>query len=135
MDTFCKTLRASLLPHTFDKNIDRQQYGIWSPLETDVMASWLPHCLRYVRSTYSIFIRLDLPSDALDIISTLILDLRLYCITVLFKQAIDQIKSLEKKETWKIEFSSGHSGITQLVSSHHQFSKKKTKTKCRYSSL
>lgn len=115
MHIFCDTVRSALLPHTYDKNTDRQEFGGWQPLETDIIASWLPHCLRYVRSTYSIFIRLDLPSDALDIILKLILDLRLYCITVLFKQAIDQIRGLEKKENWKIEFSGGHSGITQLV--------------------
>jgi hypothetical protein len=37
---------------------------------------WLPHCLRYVRSTYSSLIRLDLPGEALDIVAALIFDLR-----------------------------------------------------------
>lgn len=115
MDTFCKTLRSCLLPKTLDKSVDRQLYGVWPPLDNDVIASWVPHCLRYIRSTYSIFIKLDLPGEALDIISVLILDMRLHCMSVLFKQAIDQIKTLAKKEDWKIEFSSEHSGITQLV--------------------
>lgn len=112
--TFCKTVRSAVIPHTLEKASDRQQYGTWPAQEIEVIAPWLPVCLHHVRSTYSIFIKLDLPCDALDLLSSLILDLRLHSMTVLFKQAAEQIKNLEKKETWKIEFSSNHAGITQL---------------------
>lgn len=111
--TFCKTVRAAVIPHTLEKSSERQQYGAWPAQEIEIIASWLPHSLHQVRSTYTIFIKLDLPGDALDLLSALILDLRLHSMTVLFKQAAEQIKLLEKKETWKIEYSGNHSGITQ----------------------
>lgn len=110
---FCKTIRAAVIPHTLDKSVDRNEYGVWPGQEIDVIAPWLPTCLHCVRSTYGIFIKLDLPGDALDLLSNLILDLRLHSMTVLFKQAAEQIRALEKKETWKIEYSSNHTGITQ----------------------
>lgn len=117
MDTFCKTIRLALMPRTIDKNTDKGSYASWSSPNTDVLALWLPDCLRNVRTTYSILIKLDLPSEALDIVFNVILDLRIYCMSVLFKQRIDEVKQFHKRETWKIEFTSKHSGITNLVSS------------------
>lgn len=109
---FCKTIRAAVIPHTLEKNsIDK--FGNWPAQEIEVIALWLPHCLQNVRSTYSIFIKLDLPGDALDILCQLILDLRLHSMTVLFKQAAEQIKNLVKKESWRIEVSGYSSEITQ----------------------
>ena len=48
---------------------------------------WLPHCLRNVRASYKVFIELDLPGQALDIIKTLTTDLRIQCLQVLIKEA------------------------------------------------
>lgn len=42
----------------------------------DVEAPWLLHILRCIRQMYASLIHLDLPSDALDIFGSLILDLR-----------------------------------------------------------
>lgn len=114
MDTFCKTIRLALMPRTLDKNTDKGCYSSWNSLNTDILASWLPACLRNVRTTYSTLIKLDLPSEALDIVFSVILDLRIYCTNVLFKQRIDEVKWLHKRETWKIEFTNTHSGITNL---------------------
>jgi hypothetical protein len=36
--------------------------------------------------------------------------------STLFQQASEHVKSLHKRETWKIEFDSKHGGITALVS-------------------
>jgi hypothetical protein len=36
--------------------------------------------------------------------------------STLFQQAAEHVKSLHKRETWKIEFDSKHGGITALVS-------------------
>lgn len=114
MDTFCKTIRLALMPRTLDKNVDKGSYTSWNCPNTDVLASWLPACLRNVRTTYSTLIKLDLPSEALDIVFNVILDLRIYCMNVLFKQRIDEVKWFYKRENWKIEFTQKHSGITNL---------------------
>lgn len=114
MDTFCKTIRLALMPRTLDKNVDKGSYTSWNCPSTDVLAAWLPACLRNVRTTYSTLIKLDLPSEALDIVFNVILDLRIYCMNVLFKQQIDEVKWFHKRETWKIEFTHKHSGITNL---------------------
>nr|CAD7571838.1 unnamed protein product [Timema californicum] len=110
-------LRAAILPHTLDRMSPlRTSYGMWPPQGLDGVGPWLPHCLRYIRSTYTSLIRLDLPNEALTIIASLIFDLRLHCMSTLFQQAAEHIKCLHKKETWHIEFDTKHSGITQLPS-------------------
>lgn len=90
-------------------------YGNWNIPELDIIAPFLPDCLRYVRSTYAILIKLDLPSEPLDVISHLILDLRIYSMSILFEQTIEQIKQLGKQENWKLEFKGTQHGITDLV--------------------
>lgn len=114
MDTFCKTIRLALMPRTLDKHTDKGSYSSWYSPNTDILASWLPACLRNVRTTYSTLIKLDLPNEALDIVFSVILDLRIYCMSILFKQRIDEVKWFHKRETWKIEFTHTHSGITNL---------------------
>lgn len=115
MDTFCKTLRLALLPNTLDKNADKGGYSPWPSQKLDVVAPYLPSCLRYIRTAYSVLIKLDLPSEALDIVCSVILDLRVHCMSVLFKQRVGEIQQLAKQETWKIEFTATHDGITHLV--------------------
>uniref|UniRef100_A0A1B6DWI3 Exocyst complex component 2 n=1 Tax=Clastoptera arizonana TaxID=38151 RepID=A0A1B6DWI3_9HEMI len=106
--------RGAILAHTLDKhNPDKASYS-WPNLRSDILSDWLPHCLRHIRSAYSMLIGLDLPSDALDIIGTLVFDLRLYCMTTQLRQAADVVKSLHKKETWKLDFDPKYGGITQL---------------------
>lgn len=112
IESFSKSLRAVLMPYTLDKN-DKSNYGTLIIPENDELASYLPDLLRFVRSTYATLIKLDLPSEALDIVSLLLLDLRVHCMIILFKQTIEQIKQL--KETWKIDLSGKYSGITQIV--------------------
>lgn len=113
METFCKMLRLTLIPHTVDKNSEKNSAGCKSNAE---IVTFLPSCLRCVRNSYSILIKLDLPSEALDIIFKVILDLRIYCMVSLFKQTEAEVKQLHKQEIWKIEFTATHNGITSLVS-------------------
>lgn len=115
IELFCKTLRSAIISHTLDKNFDKTLYGSWNSISLEIIAPWLPACLRYIRTTYKILIKLDLPSEALDIIASLILDLRIYCMSVLFKQTTEQIKELSKQESWKIEFTGNANGVTDLV--------------------
>ncbi|KAL3277365.1 hypothetical protein HHI36_012715 [Cryptolaemus montrouzieri] len=111
MQTFCKTIRSAIIPHTLDSS-ERNSLGSWSNPDLRDMALYLPELLRSVRSTYATLIKLDLPRDALNIISTLLLDLRIHCMVVLFKQTINQIKLLE--EDWNILFNKKISSVTNL---------------------
>lgn len=61
---------------------------------------WLPHCLRYLRLAYATLIGLDLPSEVLDHIQKVIDQIRLYCLTTIFKKAHEKVKHLEATETW-----------------------------------
>ncbi|KAJ8954136.1 hypothetical protein NQ318_005730 [Aromia moschata] len=80
--------------------------------QRDEIALYLPELLRSVRSTYATLIRLDLPNEALDIVSALLLDLRVHCMSILFQQTTEQIKQLT--EHWTISFSGKHTGVTEL---------------------
>jgi exocyst complex component 2 len=112
MESFCKSIRSSVIPNTLDKN-DKTILGPWTIPELEEVAAFLPELLRCVRSTYIALIKLDLPSEALDIVSSLLLDLRIHCMSTLFKEAAEQIKQLN--ENWKIDFSGDYVGITELV--------------------
>ncbi|XP_025831157.1 exocyst complex component 2-like [Agrilus planipennis] len=116
IETFCKMLRAAVIPHTLDKNVDKSTVGSWSVKDINIIALWLPNILRHVRSSYNILIKLDLPNEALNIVSDLILDLKIFCMSVLFKQATEQVRQLQKQEDWKIEFN----GVTGLPLKYEQ---------------
>ncbi|KAJ8933784.1 hypothetical protein NQ314_013820 [Rhamnusium bicolor] len=118
IETFCKYVRASLIPNTLDKS-DRSQFGSLSTPDKDEIALYLPELLRSVRSTYTTLIKLDLPNEALDIVSALLLDLRIHCMSILFQQTTEQIKQLT--ETWKINFSGKYTGVTELPLKFLQF--------------
>lgn len=111
IETFTKSIRAVLIPNTLDK-LDRSNYGTLSMVDRDEIARYLPELLRSIRFTYSTLIKLDLPSEALDIVSQVLLDLRIHCMIILFKQTKEHI--MELTENWKINFNSKYSGITQL---------------------
>lgn len=61
---------------------------------------WLPQCLRYLRISYATLIRLDLPSEVLDIVQKVIDQIRLYCLTTVFKKTLERVRNLEDKERW-----------------------------------
>lgn len=75
---------------------------------------WLPHCLKQIRSVFTVLMALDLPNEALNKISSVIFDLRLHCLNILFKQASEQIIQLKTTETWKLNFHSKQGTISQL---------------------
>lgn len=102
---------------------------------------WLPHCLKQIRSVFTVLMALDLPNEALNKISNVIFDLRwdffffniiylfrvllkmcnnivivrLHCLNILFKQASENIVQLKTSETWKLEHHSKQGTISQLV--------------------
>ncbi|CAI6342666.1 unnamed protein product [Macrosiphum euphorbiae] len=75
---------------------------------------WLPHCLKQIRSVFTVLMALDLPNEALNKISSVIFDLRLHCLNILFKQASEQIIQLKTTETWKLDYHSKQGTISQL---------------------
>lgn len=111
MQAFCKTIRSAIIPHTLEV-AEKNSLGTWSNPDLRDMALYLPELLRSVRSTYATLIKLDLPRDALAIISNLLLDLRIYCMVVLFKQTINHIKLLN--EDWSLLYNKKKNGITNL---------------------
>ncbi|XP_011867775.1 PREDICTED: exocyst complex component 2 isoform X2 [Vollenhovia emeryi] len=80
----------------------------------DIEAKWLLHILRCVRQMYASLIHLDLPSEALDIFGSFILDLRIQCLRALFKQGADNTAALSRRETWQIEYLNEDGGVTRL---------------------
>lgn len=119
IEHFCNLLRAAILPHTINRsNQQRHVYGIWSNSNLETVVLWLPHCLLYVRTCYSSFLRVDLPSDVLDIFSKLIFDLRFHCVSTLFRKAAEDVNSLYKMENWNIDINEKYGGMTDLP---HQF--------------
>ncbi|VEN39556.1 unnamed protein product [Callosobruchus maculatus] len=111
IETFCKYIKASIIPNTLDK-ADRNQFGTLTTPERDEIAHYLPELLRSVRSTYATLIRLDLPNEALDIVGNLLLDLRIHCMSILFQQTTEQIKQLS--ENWQIQYNGKYMGVTEL---------------------
>nr|CAH7742789.1 unnamed protein product [Callosobruchus chinensis] len=111
IETFCKYIKASIIPNTLDK-ADRSQFGTLTTPERDEIAHYLPELLRSVRSTYATLIRLDLPNEALDIVGNLLLDLRIHCMSILFQQTTEQIKQLT--ENWQIQYNGKYMGVTEL---------------------
>lgn len=111
IDTFCKYVRVSLIPHTLDKS-ERAQLGSLTLPEREEMSQYLPELLHSVRSTYATFIKLDLPSEALDIVSNLLLDLRIHCMSIMFQQTTEQIKQLT--ENWQVNYNGQFTGVTEL---------------------
>lgn len=111
IEVFCKYIRASLIPTTLDKT-DRNQIGTLTLPERDEIAVYLPELLQSVRSTYASFIKLDLPNEALDIISLLLLDLRIHCMSIMFQQTTEQVKQLT--ENWRVNYNGKYTGVTEL---------------------
>lgn len=111
IETFCKHVRANLIPNSLEKD-DKAQFGSLTLPRREEFAIYLPELLHSVRSAYSTFIKLDLPGEALDIVSMLLLDLRVHCISIIFQQTAEQVKLL--KENWKINYSGKYTGVTEM---------------------
>uniref|UniRef100_A0A0K8TTG7 Exocyst complex component 2 n=1 Tax=Tabanus bromius TaxID=304241 RepID=A0A0K8TTG7_TABBR len=103
IERFCAYLKVAVLVNT-DQRLFRQLTGLcwpfYSPAQNAQFCVWIPQCLRYIRVSYAILIQLDLPNEALNIIQKLIDEVRLFCLSTIFKSSIDKIKSLSEKESW-----------------------------------
>lgn len=95
-------------------SMQRAMEAIKNICSRDLDAKWLLHILRCVRQMYASLIHLDLPSEALDIFGSFILNLRIQCLIALFKQGADNIIAMNRDETWQIEYLNEDGGVTKL---------------------
>lgn len=106
IEQFCTYLRASILSGSAQRSFASAPSNIVWPNVTSSQIfqflPWLPQCLRYVRISYATLIRLDLPSEVLDIIQKVIDQIRLLCLSTIFKKTVDKVKKIDSKETWKM---------------------------------
>nr|XP_006811907.1 PREDICTED: exocyst complex component 2-like [Saccoglossus kowalevskii] len=114
---FAYLVRAAFLPQTLVKlpHDERKKFGVWKEdNKQDSGSAWLPHCVRIVRSLYSLLASLELPAVSLEYIQNLTLAMRSHCMMSLFQQAIQDIKALHHRELWCIQLEE-NSGITTLL--------------------
>ncbi|GAB0097923.1 Exocyst complex component 2 [Sergentomyia squamirostris] len=106
IEQMCFYLRAALLPSSSGLKSTSSGGLTWpftSQSSLNQFLQWLPNCLRFVRICYASLIRLDLPSEVLDIVQKLIDEIRLHCLATILKKAIDKTSQLNKKETWTMD--------------------------------
>ncbi|XP_046387065.1 exocyst complex component 2 [Ischnura elegans] len=116
---FCDLIRGALLPPPVPAERLRRGPAPQAPVAATEpggwVGAWLPHCIRHVRrQAYEPLVRLDLPSEALDAVTSLLFDLRLCCMVTLFRHATEGVRSLHRKETWRMEMDERQEGITDL---------------------
>ncbi|XP_052817552.1 exocyst complex component 2-like [Mya arenaria] len=112
---FSNLVRGAFLPASLETlgAEERRQYGVWSETH-NVSGSWLPHCVRYVRSCVSGLSGLELPGDSTELLQELAFDMRTQCMEVLLTQATHDVGGLVTKETWVLERDDESGGTTQL---------------------
>lgn len=114
---FANFVRAAFLPVSLENlsDADREKFGLWPTTAKSIMVgTWLPHCVRTIRSCVATLAGLDLTGDSMIILQDLAFDLRTNCMFTLLKQAISDVKSLCIKQTWVVETDDESGGTTQL---------------------
>lgn len=117
IETFCSYLRTAILSASGQRNYTTANTPSWPATSNSNIIQfipWISQCLRYVRIAYATLIRVDLPSEVLDIIQKLINQIRLYCLSTIFKKALDKVKRLDEKETWNLGSVPDFPGATNL---------------------
>lgn len=118
IETFCSYIRTAILSASPQQNYTlKSNIPVWPATSNSAILQfipWISQCLRYVRIAYATLIRVDLPSEVLDIIQKLINQIRLFCLSTIFKKAIDKVKRLDEKETWNLGAVDDFPGATNL---------------------
>lgn len=78
------------------------------------LLSWLANNLKKLREAYDALIKLDLPSQPLDIVKRVIQDVKVQGMVAFLQEGMRRIKKLEAKETWEVELFSEYGAITKL---------------------
>ncbi|CAH1778734.1 unnamed protein product, partial [Owenia fusiformis] len=113
--TLSNLVRAAFLPTNLPEDLtldERHKFGIWPERHTP--GAWLPQCVRCVRSCVNSLLSLELPSDSIESLHELALDMRSNCMNVLLNQAIEDIDGLNSCETWAVATNDENGGVTQL---------------------
>ncbi|XP_072169116.1 exocyst complex component 2-like [Diadema setosum] len=113
---FADLVRAAFLPESLEKKDEKERasLGVWIDSKHDTGAgAWLPQCVRNIRSVLSSLMNLEVPSSSLEVLQSLLADLRVHCMITLFKEATEDIKALHGRETWVLQMDE-HGGITTL---------------------
>lgn len=101
IEVFCNYLRYAVLPPPKMIPGDMKWPSL-SQSSSYLFSNWIPQCLKYVRIAYAILIRIDLPSGALDIILKLVDEIRIFCLSSIFKKCLEKVRRLGEKETWEM---------------------------------
>lgn len=109
-----KQMLSAILSGQKNYNTTNTSWPATSNSATLQFIPWIPQCLRYIRIAYATLIRVDLPNEVLDIIQKLINQIRLFCLSTIFKKAIDKVKALDEKETWSLGSVPDFPGATNL---------------------
>lgn len=105
IEAVCSYLRTAILSASGQRIHNTSNIPQWPATTNSAILQFLPwisQCLRYVRIAYATLIRVDLPSEVLDIVQKLINRIRLFCLSTIFDKAIEKVKSLEEQETWQL---------------------------------
>ncbi|MCL4138819.1 UNVERIFIED_CONTAM: hypothetical protein GTU68_063382, partial [Idotea baltica] len=115
LGAFSGIIRGAIIPQTLNpQGVYIKKYHVWPEAPLDQITPWLPQVLRHIRGCYGTLLMLDLPNDALDVVKTLLFDLRVHCLTSLFQQTVDHLCNLHVRENWKLEVDDEEGGYTQL---------------------
>lgn len=115
LHVFSGVMRGAIMPLSLDPDGQNfRNYHVWPEVSLDQITPWLPQVLRHVRGCYSTLLTLDLPNDALDVVKDLIFDLRVHCLTSLFQQTVEHVRSLHTREKWQLEVDDENGGCTHL---------------------
>ncbi|KAG7167081.1 Exocyst complex component 2-like 2, partial [Homarus americanus] len=115
LHVFSGVMRGAIMPlslHPDGQNF--RNYHVWPEVSLDQITPWLPQVLRHVRGCHNTLLTLDLPNDALDVLKDLIFDLRVHCLTSLFQQTVEHVRSLHTREKWQLEVDDENGGCTHL---------------------
>ncbi|KAF4523334.1 hypothetical protein B566_EDAN013529 [Ephemera danica] len=102
----CLLVRAALVPPPVPAPRAATQSPARSASMTVSMTElgpWLPHCVAQTLALHRSLSSLDLPTEAIALVTNLIQELRLHCMSAILKQATEQVRHLYKRETWVLE--------------------------------
>lgn len=117
IEAFCSYIRMAILSVSGQRIVNTSNAPQWPATTSSSIIQFLPwisQCLRYIRIAYATLVRVDLPSEVLDIVQKLINQIRLFCLTTIFNKAIEKVKYLVEKETYQL--SQDFPGATNLPS-------------------
>ncbi|KAF6734162.1 Exocyst complex component 2 [Oryzias melastigma] len=103
-----RLIRGALLPTTLPQ-AELSLYGGWEG-KSELTGAWLTQIIHTVRGCHEALSALEIPNDLLQVISDLLLDLRVHCLMMTLLHTTEDVKRLAVKEDWVVD----NEGITSL---------------------